>query len=56
MQAEPKIIEKVLGLLREWGWEAGLEKLEAEIGWRPTLSLHEILEDVLAEEREAVVV
>ena len=31
-------------------------KLEAAIGWRPTLGLRDILEDVVAEEREAVVV
>jgi UDP-glucose 4-epimerase len=31
-------------------------KIQAAIGWQPTLSLHDILEDVLAEEREAVAV
>jgi class 3 adenylate cyclase len=31
MSTEKKMVDKVLSLLREWGWEAGLEKLKAEI-------------------------
>ena len=31
MNAEQNTAEKVLSLLREWGWEAGLEKLKAEL-------------------------
>jgi class 3 adenylate cyclase/Flp pilus assembly protein TadD len=31
MNADPKVIEKVLSLMREWGWETGLEKLKSEI-------------------------
>jgi class 3 adenylate cyclase len=31
MRADPKIAQKVLSLLRAWGWETGLEKLKATI-------------------------
>jgi tetratricopeptide (TPR) repeat protein len=30
MAPDPKIVERILTLLREWGWETGLEKLQAE--------------------------
>jgi len=31
MEFYSNIVEKVLSLMRKWGWEAGLKKLRAEI-------------------------
>jgi hypothetical protein len=31
MESDPKIFERLLRLLRQYGWETGLAKLEAEI-------------------------
>jgi class 3 adenylate cyclase/predicted negative regulator of RcsB-dependent stress response len=31
MHADPQIVKHVLALLRDWGWETGVEKLQAEI-------------------------
>lgn len=35
MRTEKKMVDKILSLLREWGWETGLEKLKAEITATP---------------------